>query len=75
MKNEVTLKHKILFLFYARIIIILAIAVILKTIKLFICLQYASLAELYYFLEPGNYDEIPLCKILYFVRGTALLVE
>jgi hypothetical protein len=22
------------------------------------------------FMEPSDYDEIPLCKVLYFVRGT-----
>jgi hypothetical protein len=27
------------------------------------------------FMEPSNYDEILLCKILYFVRGTGLLAE
>jgi hypothetical protein len=26
-------------------------------------------------MEPSNYDEIPLCKILYFVRGMGLLAE
>jgi hypothetical protein len=26
-------------------------------------------------VEPSDYDEIPLCKILYFVRGTGLLAE
>jgi hypothetical protein len=26
-------------------------------------------------MEPSDYDEILLCKILYFVRGTGLLVE
>jgi hypothetical protein len=25
--------------------------------------------------EPSDHDEIPLCKILYFVRGMGLLVE
>jgi hypothetical protein len=27
------------------------------------------------FMEPSNYDEIPLRKILYFVRGMGLLAE
>jgi hypothetical protein len=27
------------------------------------------------FTEPNNYDEIPLCKILYFVRGMGLLAD
>jgi hypothetical protein len=27
------------------------------------------------FMEPSDYDEIPLCKIMYFVRGTGLLAE
>jgi hypothetical protein len=26
-------------------------------------------------MEPGDYNEILLCKILYFVRGTELLAE
>jgi len=26
-------------------------------------------------MEPSDYDEIPLCKILYFVRGMGLLAE
>jgi len=26
-----------------------------------------------HFKNPSDYDEIPLCKILYFVRGTGLL--
>jgi hypothetical protein len=25
--------------------------------------------------EPSDFDEIPLCKILYFIRGTGLLAE
>jgi hypothetical protein len=43
--------------------------------------ECVSLAELKlhclgkYFMEPSNYDEIPLCKILYFVRGTTLKLE
>jgi hypothetical protein len=28
-----------------------------------------------HFMEPSNSNEIPLCKILYFVRGTVLLAE
>jgi hypothetical protein len=28
-----------------------------------------------HFMEPSDYDEIPLCKILYFVRGMGLLAE
>jgi hypothetical protein len=28
-----------------------------------------------HFMEPSYYDEIPLCKTLYFVRGTGLLAE
>jgi hypothetical protein len=28
-----------------------------------------------YLMEPRDYDEIPLCKIMYFVRGTGLLAE
>jgi hypothetical protein len=27
------------------------------------------------FLKPGNYHEIPLCKILYFAVGTGLLAD
>jgi hypothetical protein len=27
------------------------------------------------FMESSDYDEIPLCKILYFVTGTGLLAE
>jgi hypothetical protein len=27
------------------------------------------------FMEPSDYYEIPLCKILYFVRGMGLLAE
>jgi hypothetical protein len=27
------------------------------------------------FMEPSYYDEIPLCKVLYFVRGMGLLAE
>jgi hypothetical protein len=27
------------------------------------------------FMEPSDYDEIPLRKILYYVRGTGLLAE
>jgi hypothetical protein len=27
------------------------------------------------FMKPNNYDDIPLYKILYFVRGTGLLAE
>jgi hypothetical protein len=26
-------------------------------------------------MEPSDYDEIPWCKILYFVRGTGILAE
>jgi hypothetical protein len=26
-----------------------------------------------HFTEPSNYDKIPLCKILYFVRGMGLM--
>jgi hypothetical protein len=45
-----------------------------------ILLECVALAELRYrrlgkhFMEPSD-DEIPLCKILYFARGTGLLVE
>jgi hypothetical protein len=28
-----------------------------------------------HFMEPSDYDEIPLCEILYFVRGTELLAN
>jgi hypothetical protein len=28
-----------------------------------------------HFMEPSDYDKIPLCKILYFVRGKGLLAE
>jgi hypothetical protein len=28
-----------------------------------------------HFMEPSDYDEIPLCKIMYFVRGAGLLAE
>jgi hypothetical protein len=28
-----------------------------------------------HFMEPSHYDEIPLCKILYLVRGIGLLTE
>jgi hypothetical protein len=28
-----------------------------------------------HFMESSDYDEIPLCKILYFVRDTGLLAE
>jgi hypothetical protein len=28
-----------------------------------------------YFMESSNYDVIPLCKILYFIISTELLVE
>jgi hypothetical protein len=28
-----------------------------------------------FFMEPGDYYESPLCKILYYVRGTGLLAE
>jgi hypothetical protein len=28
-----------------------------------------------HFMEPSDYDEILLCKTLYFVRGMGLLVE
>jgi hypothetical protein len=43
--------------------------------------EYVALDELRFsclgkhFMNPSNCDEIPLCKILYFVRGTGLLVE
>jgi hypothetical protein len=28
-----------------------------------------------HFMEPNDYEEIPLCKILYFVKGMVLLAE
>jgi hypothetical protein len=28
-----------------------------------------------HFMEPRDYDEIPLCNIQYFIRGTGLLAE
>jgi hypothetical protein len=28
-----------------------------------------------HFMEPSDYDEIPLCKVLYFVRSMGLLAE
>jgi hypothetical protein len=31
--------------------------------------------SIFYFMEPRDYADIPLCKILYFVRGTGLLAE
>jgi hypothetical protein len=43
--------------------------------------KMANLAELKLhglgkvFMEPNNYDRIPLCKILYSVRCTGLLTE
>jgi hypothetical protein len=36
-------------------------------------LKFRYLGKL--FIERSNYDEIPLCKILYFIRGTELLAE
>jgi hypothetical protein len=41
--------------------------------------EYAVLAEFRFcrlgkhFMEPNDYEEIPLCKILYFVKGMGLL--
>jgi hypothetical protein len=51
-----------------------------KTASHILC-EYVALDELRFsclgkhFMNPSNCDEIPLCKILYFVRGTGLLVE
>jgi hypothetical protein len=28
-----------------------------------------------HFTKPSDYDEIPLCKIMYFIRSTELLAE
>jgi len=28
-----------------------------------------------HFMEPSDYDEVPSCKLLYYVRGTGLLAE
>jgi hypothetical protein len=29
----------------------------------------------HFFMEPSDYDDIPLYKVLYFVKGTVLLAE
>jgi hypothetical protein len=36
--------------------------------------KFRRLGKLF-FMEPSDYDDILLCKILYFVRGTGLLAE
>jgi hypothetical protein len=38
-------------------------------------LKFHHLGDFFFFLEPCDYDEILLCKILYFARGMGLLVE
>jgi hypothetical protein len=37
--------------------------------------EFRFFAYLNIFMEPSNYDEIPLYKILYFVRGMGLMAE
>jgi hypothetical protein len=36
---------------------------------------FKFVAEVDLFTEPSDYDGIPLCKILYLVRGTGLQAE
>jgi hypothetical protein len=51
-----------------------------ETASIILC-ECVALAELNFiakinmFMEPNDYDEIPLCKILYFVRGTGPLAD
>jgi hypothetical protein len=54
--------------------------VITETVSHILC-KCVALAELRfrrlgkYFMEPSDYNDISLCKILYFVRRTGLLAE
>jgi hypothetical protein len=60
---------------------ILSVTLLLKNHKnKFLYLNIYIVQTRYYlsfvhFMEPSDYDEISLCKILYFVRGIGLLVE
>jgi hypothetical protein len=37
--------------------------------------KFRRLGKYCIFMEARDYDEIPLCKMLYFVRGAGLLAE